>query len=223
MGPQGTIIGTKQPGFEPGGPKHALIQLAPDGSVLRTIAEFRGELSEGQKAVTLHWYSNRIVFSPVTSVSFCYGFSEEYKIYLSDGEGRTTLVVAKDEKPLPISGKEKEGTRESGMFMWFGQTQEPEDDIIFPDHRPFFGNILSDDCGRLYVIHSMSILEKDAPSLVDVFSNEGIYLYKMTWPFIPASVKQGCLYEVRSDEETGEVRIVRHRIKNWSQMASGRG
>lgn len=79
---------------------------------------------------------------------------------------------------------------------------------------------MSDDAARLYVVRFNSILEKDAPPSVDVFSKDGIYLYKMTWPFIPAAIKHGCMYEVRSDKETGEVTIVRHRIKNWAQMAT---
>ena len=223
VGPEGTVFAAKHPFLEPGGPKHSIVQLDVDGSVDRTIAEFRGELAEDQKVIVSHWYNNWTVSSPVTDELFCYGFSGEYKIYVADSEGRTTLIITKDEKPHAISGKEKDETRKSGVSAWSGSTQKPEDDIVFPDHRPFFGNILSDDSGRVYVIRSMSILEKEVPSPVDVFSNEGIYLYKMTWPFIPASIKQGCLYEVRSDEETGEVRIVRHRIKNWSQMASGRG
>jgi hypothetical protein len=28
------------------------------------------------------------------------------------------------------------------------------------------------------------------------------------------------LYEVRTDEESGEVMIVRHRVKNWSRIAT---
>jgi hypothetical protein len=107
------------------------------------------------------------------------------------------------------------------MFMWSGQTQKPEDLIIFPDHRPFFRVILNDDAGRFYVVRLNSILERDAPSPIDVFSKDGIYLYRMTWAFLPAAIKHGCLYEVRTDKETGEVRIVRHRIENWSQMATG--
>jgi hypothetical protein len=220
LGPKGTVIGTKQPGFEPGGPKHSLIQLDRDGLDLRTIAEFRGELSEGQKAVTLHWYSSLILFSPVTPETFCYGFPEEFKIYVADSEGRTLHIITNDEKPQSISGSEKDETRKSGMFMWFGQSQKPEDAIVFPDHRPLFRNLMSDDAARLYVVRFNSILEKDAPPSVDVFSKDGIYLYKMTWPFIPAAIKHGCMYEVRSDKETGEVTIVRHRIKNWAQMAT---
>ena len=221
MGPQGTIIGTKQPGFEPGGPKHSLVQLDRDGSVLRTIAEFRGELREGQKAYVLHWYSHHFAFSPLTAEIFCYGFSDEHKIYLTDSGGKTISIVTVDEKPQAISGKEKDETKKSGMFISSGQTQRPEELIIFPDHRPFFWNILNDDEGRFYVVRFKSILEKDAPSRVDVFSKDGIYLYKMTWPFAPAAIKYGCLYEVRTEEETGEVRVIRYRVKNWARMATG--
>jgi hypothetical protein len=221
LGPKGTIIGTKQPGFEPGGPKHSLIQLDRDGSDLRTIADFRGELSEGQKAVTIHWYSNLIAFSSVTPETFGYGFSEEYKIYVAGSEGQTLHIAAKEEKPKAISGREKDETRKSGFFMWFGQSQRPEDAIVFAGHRPYFRSFINDDAWRLYVVRLNSILEKDAPSTVDVFSKDGIYLYRMTRPFVPAAIKHGCLYEVRSDKETGEVKVVRHRIKNWSQMATG--
>jgi hypothetical protein len=221
--PERTVFAAKHPFLEPGGPKHSIVQLDVDGSVDRTIAEFRGELAEDQKVIVSHWYCNGTVSSPVTDELFCYGFSGEYKIYVADSEGRTTLIITKDEKPHAISGKEKDETRKSGVSAWSGSTQKPEDDIVFPDHRPFFGTILNDDAGCFYVVRFNSILEKDAPSSVDVFSNKGIYLYKMTWPFIPAAIKHACLYEVRSDNETGEVRIVRHRIKNWSRMATGRG
>jgi len=223
IGPSGTILATRQPSIEPGGQKRAIVQLDQGGSILRTIAEFRGELYEGQKVIVFHWYGNATVFSPVTDELFCYGFSAEYKIYVADGEGRTALIITKDEKPQAISGKEKDETKKEGIWAATGYAQKYEDYVVFPDHRPFFGNILSDDSGRLYVIRSRSILKKDAPSPVDVFSRDGICLYKMTWPFIPAAIRHDCLYEVRSDNETGEVRIVRHRIKNWSRMATGRG
>ncbi|MFZ2054597.1 MAG: hypothetical protein WAU81_10410 [Candidatus Aminicenantales bacterium] len=75
---------------------------------------------------------------------------------------------------------------------------------------------------KKFAIYLFSLAAKDEPSPVDVFSKDGVYLYKTTYPFIPAAIKHGCLYEVRTDEETDEVRIVRHRIKNWAQMAIGK-
>jgi len=63
-----------------------------------------------------------------------------------------------------------------------------------------------------------SILEKDKPRAVDVFSDAGIYLYLMTWSFIPAVIANGTLYEIGEEKESGEYTIVRHVIRNWPEM-----
>jgi hypothetical protein len=218
LGPGGTIVGSTQPSLGPGGPKYTLVLLGPDGVLLRTLAEERGEFSENQKAVTLHWYGGRFAFAPLAADAFVYGFNAEYRIRIADAEGRTRLVAAKDEKAQAITAKEKDETRKSGAFIWFGNSEKPEDAIVFPDHRPFFSNILTDRAGRFYVVKSGTIFEKDAPRPVDVFSKEGFYLYRMTWPFVPAEVRDGSLYQVREDKETGEYQIVRFRIANWAAM-----
>ncbi|MGA2586916.1 MAG: hypothetical protein ABSF88_07845 [Candidatus Aminicenantales bacterium] len=152
---------------------------------------------------------------------FCYGLSDEYRICVADAEGRTAYIIAKDEKPQSISGKEKDLTKKDGIFVWMGTSEKPLDAVIFPDHRPFFGNIMSDDAGRLYVVRSWSILDKDAPRHIDVFSKDGIFLYRMPWNFIPSAIKNGFLYEIHTDEETGEITIVRHKVKNWDAMKTG--
>ena len=78
---------------------------------------------------------------------------------------------------------------------------------------------MSDDTGRLYVIWSRSILERDEKtSWIDVFSKEGIYLYRMNWPFIPFLIKKGFLYEVKEGEDTGDFKLVRHEINNWEEF-----
>jgi len=71
------------------------------------------------------------------------------------------------------------------------------------------------------VIRAKSIQEKDAQTNVDVFSNDGTYLYKMSFGTFPTAIKNGSLYEVREDKETGEYTIVRSRIKNWERMKAG--
>ena len=221
LGSDGSIIGTTQPGLGPGGPKYALVLLNPDGALQRTIAEFRGEFSESQNFLVWHWYTSRIMLGPLSNDSFIYGFSNEYKIFKSDVGGRTSLVVTRDEKPQSITASEKSETRKKGLFFRIGPGSRREDAAIFPDHRPFFSRFFNDDKGRLYVVKAGSILEKTAPKEVDVFSQDGIYLYKMTWPTFPSAIKNGSLYEVREDKETGEYTIVRSRIKNWERMKTG--
>jgi 6-bladed beta-propeller len=219
LGPGGSFIGTTQPLVAQGEPKHELIKVDPDGKTSKTIAEFRNELSQAKRAMAYHYYSTRICFATVSAGSFAYGFSGQYRIYFADAEGKTSLVMTKTEKPQAISAKEKEETRANGIYAFVGGNN-PDEGVFFPDHRPFFSELMADDLGRIYVLRSNSILEKDGPVRVDVFSGEGIYLYRMTWTSRPAAIRAGFFYEVRQDPESSEYLVLRHKIVNWAEMKS---
>jgi hypothetical protein len=219
LGPGGSFIGTTQPSAAQGDPKHELVRVEPDGKNFRTVAEFRGELSRVKRAISYHWYSSSILFAPMGQDAFVYGFSDEYRLYAADAEGKTTLVMTKDEKPQSISGSEKDETRKNGVWAVTG-SNNPEEGIFFPDHRPYFRRLIADDAGRIYVFRFKSILEKDASMRVDVFSRDGIYLYRMTWAFWPDAIRSGFLYEVREDPETSEYLVIRQKITNWEAMRS---
>jgi hypothetical protein len=219
LGPGGSFIGTTQPSPGQGGPKLELIKVEPDGKTLRTIAEFRNELSQAKEAIAFHYYSTWINFVPVSADSFAYGFSGEYRIWYADDEGRTLFVMTKMEKPQAISAGEKDETRKNGLTLWMGGKSRDEG-AFFPDHRPYFAQFMADDAGRLYVPRLNSILEKNAPHRVDVFSREGVYLYRMTWASWPAAIRGGFFYEVREDPETSEYLVIRQKIANWEAMKS---
>jgi len=221
FGPGGTIIGTTQPGPGPEGPKYTIVQLGANGAPLRTIAEYRGEYSKDQTVIYLHWYSNRLVFAPLTDESFVYGFSEDYRLNIADKEGQTRYVIAKDEKPISISGKEKDETEKSGIYAWMGSNERKLKSDDLPSHRPYFSGISTDDAGHIYVARTGSILEKDKPNQIDVFSKDGYFLYRMNRSLFPSAIKGGLLYAVRENKETSEIQIVRYRIKNWNQMKNG--
>jgi len=222
FGARGTIIGTTQPGRGPDGPKYTIIQLDSEGALLRTITEYRGEFKKSQTAIIIHAYSNRIVFESLTADSFVYGFSGDYRLYVADGAGKTTLVIACDEKPASITGREKAETKENGVYAWIGTNDKTLNDEGFPDHRPYFGRVFTDDAGRIYVARTGSILEKEAPARIDVFSKDGIFLYRMAWKTFPSAIRSGYYYQVREDKETSEYQAVRYKIKNWEKMKKGR-
>ena len=222
FGPKGTIIGTTQPGRGPDGPKYTIMQLDAEGAPLRTIAEYRGELKKSQTAIIIHAYSNRIALESLTADSFVYGFSGDYRLHVADGDGKTTLVIACEEKPTSITGREKAETKKKGVYAWIGTNDKTLNDDAFPDHRPYFGRIFTDDTGRIYVARTGSILEKDAPARVDVFSRDGYFLYTMNWRTFPSVIRAGYFHQVREDKETNEYQVVRFRIKNWERMKKGR-
>jgi hypothetical protein len=219
LGPGSTFVGTLQPNVqEEDGPKNRLVQLSPEGEMLRTLAEFPAfGASPGQ--VLLHWYSGNLPFSLRSENSLYFGFSLDYKIYVVDGEGQPLFTFSKAEREQGISGEEARLTRTDGIWAWYGQGDPKSAPLGMPDHRPFFTSFLSDDLGRLYVVRFKPITEKDIKtSEIDVFSKDGSYLYRMTWPFVPQVIKGGFLYEVRQDEDAGLTRIIRHRIKNWGEF-----
>ncbi|MGD2246206.1 MAG: 6-bladed beta-propeller [Candidatus Aminicenantes bacterium] len=218
-GPHGTYLGTTQPsGRAEGGAKASIIHIGENGEPIHTIAEYPVSYSKSLKAIVLHWYTNRLALAQRTLDTFYYGFSSEYRINVADSDGRTIFIFTKDVKPQPLSGEEKELTKKDGIYAVIG-TNQREKAIVFPDHRPFFSRFMSDDTGRLYVIRHKSILERDEQDFsVDVFSKEGIYLYQMNWPFIPVLIKNGFLYEVREDEDTGDIKVLRHKVINWNKF-----
>lgn len=222
---EGFIYGLEINPMAPGGPRMAVIKLNPDGTQAETIAEFHGELKANQSWYALHSYTNRPYLCALDPSSFCYGFSADYRIFLADSQGKTVLIIEKEEKPTPISGKEKglmlkEG---KGIMLGVGRSRPArmQDAVVLPPHRPYFSRLSSDDMGRIYVSRAPSILNKDKTRVFDIFAADGIYLYQTKLSFWPEVIKAGLLYEIRRNEETGDIKIIRHRVKNWEKMKTG--
>jgi len=224
INPQGNIFGTTR-SFrpEPGGPKESVVKLDAEGNLIQTVAEFRGELTKSQNAIVWHQYSSQLYFSAIDMMTFCYGFSIDYRIFIADADGKIILVIEKDEKPQTISGKEKAWIKEKSPIIFQQRTQDakPREEMVFPEHRPYFDGIIADDRGRVFVKRLKSVLDKDPESAFDVFSTDGFYLYKMKFHFKPVVIKAGFAYEIRENKETGDFKIVRHIIKNWEQIKDG--
>lgn len=218
----GFIFGRTQARFEKGGPKESVAKMDAEGALVGNIAEFRNEFSETQNVMAWHAYNHRLCLSLISSSSFCYGFSSEYAIYVADAEGRTSLIIKKEEKPKSITGKEKDEIKKEGPFaaVWRSGNPKPEEGMVFPDHRPYFAGLVADDNGHIYLTKLKSVIDKGPDFDFDVFSSDGYYLYKMRLPFRPVVIKNGAVYEIRRDEE-GETAIVRHRVKNWDQIKKG--
>jgi hypothetical protein len=66
-----------------------------------------------------------------------------------------------------------------------------------------------------------SILDTSSELRYDIFCADGYYLYKMRLGFRPIFMKVGYIYEVRENKETGDVKIIRYKVKNWDQIKAG--
>lgn len=223
---EGFIFGLEINYLAKDGPRIAVIKLNPDGSSAETLARFQGELKPNQPAYAFHAYTNSIVLCGLSPAAFCYGFSSDYKIFIADGQGKTSLIIEKEENPQPITAKEKEFIFKKGNAGVIGgiartKIEKIEDAAVFPPHRPYFGKILADDADRIYITKRSSVLDQAKIQETDIFSKDGIYLYRAKLPFIPEVIKAGFMYEIRKNEETGDIMIVRHKIKKWDQIKKG--
>lgn len=212
--------------------KRVVIKLDAEGKVIEKYNEFNELktshiIKEGDMTVTFGTYNP---FAPVFCFSlygsdgFCYGFSSKYEVCVRDSSGKILYIIQKEEDALPIHNYEKED------FIKDAEKRNPKipknllrNAINFPSHRPFFLNILTDDMSRIYVSKFDAITESDDTKLYefDVFSADGYFLYRMRLPFIPQAIRNGFMYKVDSNQETGEIKIIRYRIKNWEQIKTG--
>ncbi len=221
LGPGGRVVGTTQPNPRAeGGPKNELIQLGPEGERLRTMAVFP-VFGVSKDQVLMHWYTGSVLFSRRLNDSLYFDFSLEETIHVVDAEGRPLLDFSRTEDRLPISAEEGDIDQKRRDFRLARAGDPHKADLGMPDHRPFYNRFFSDDAGRLYVVRFKPITEKDdSSSKVDVFSKDGYYLYRMTWPFIPQTIRGGYLYKVQEDEEAGLFKVIRYKIANWGDFKS---
>jgi len=217
------VYGITPASFRPGGPKESIAKMDLEGTLAQTVAEFQVEYDVNRNIIAWHGYSNHLSLSPISLKSFCYGYSAEYKIYLADSEGKTILIMTKDEKPKSITSEEKAAIRKVGPWGGYLRSgnQNLEEGIVFPPQRPYFTLLRTDGAGRIYVERRKSILDKSSEMLYDIFCTDGYYLYKMQLGFRPIFMKAGFIYEVRENKETGDVKIIRYKIKNWEQIKVG--
>jgi len=216
------IFGLQIDHRSPEGPNAAILRINPGTAEIDPVAKYFWEIKDNSPAFVTHHYTDRLHVSQIDHSSLCYGYSSEYKIFVIDGKGETIRIIEKDEEPVSISKDEREMTSKEGVYSWTGASKPDNwNDLDFPSHRPYFGKIFTDDIGQVYVLKYISILDQDEANVWDVFGKNGGYLYKLTLPFMPAVIKSGFFYEIRTDEETGEVTIVRHIIKNWDKIKVG--
>jgi len=205
---------------KPGAFMEAIYKKEPNEPAPQTITRFRGEFKEGQTVFVRHVYTSGASLTPIDGSSFAYGFSADYRFFIADASGQTVLIVEKEEAPAKITAAEKDWIREKSPILadWSGDVTDPRKEMIFPDHRPLFRKLVADEQGRIYAVKIKPVLEADSSACADVFSRDGIALYRLTIPVPPYLIKAGFLYELREDKEAGEFRIVKHRIKNWDRM-----
>ena len=145
------------------------------------------------------------------SSSFVFGYSKEYKLTMVDENGNTLFGFTKLAPYNRISETEKNNRRNRQKALPDSEKKK----IQFPPFRPFFNRIMCDSEGRIYVFKMKSVLEEKYPLEIDIFNNEGYFLYETLLSQKPYVIKKGYLYTSIISEETGDEVVKRYKIKNW--------
>jgi hypothetical protein len=212
--------------------KRVIVKLDTEGNIIEKYDEFMElktshSIKEGETTYTFGMhnpFAPVFCFSLYGSDGFCYGISSKYEVYVRDNSGKLLYIIQKDEDAHPIHNQEKEN------LIRGAEKRNPKipmnllrNAINFPPHKPFFNKILTDDMSRIYIRKFDAIIEQDETTLYefDVFSPEGYYLYRMRMPFLPQVIRNGFVYQVDSNLDTGEIKIIRFRVDNWDQIKKG--
>lgn len=211
----------------------AVVKMNSEGKIIKKIAEFsdvkivRKKSSEMSASFRVgHHYSPRLIFSPINEQTFFYVYSADYQLFVIDKDGKLLLKIQKREAPQSISQGEKERIIEIlEESISRGGTKWPEgvleEACDFLPTRPFFWRAVADDRQRLFLLRVKSVLDESKENEFDVFNKEGYFIYRAKIPVRPRIINRGFLYDIKEDEETGEVFIRRFRIINWDKMREG--
>jgi len=149
-------------------------------------------------------YEQELLLAGLSNEHFVFGHSQEYKLNVIKQDGQLLFRTIRDIPPVEFSRKEKRRMKQFKLG----------------NYKPFFYFILTDSEGRIYVQTNKTwneekVIEKD----VDIFSSNGIYLYKSKLPRNTFVIKDGYLYTLEVDD--AEL-IKRYRINNWDQIRIGK-
>lgn len=192
-----------------------------EGEVIKNIATFPYGMTMKQSGKTSiaisHSYIHDLSVAKIDDRTFIYGYSDEFELNIVNENGELLFKIHKEEPYHSISEKEKDEIR--GEFEEVPEAIKK--DIQFPDHRPFFDSIFSDEKGRIYIHRMKSAVDKSEGELYDIFSKQGHYLYRASFLHWPKVMEKGYFYTIFSSEEAGEELVKRFRIKNWESIKEG--
>jgi len=202
--------------------------ISPEGKELKTIFtrplekfyRLKGRTSLGNP------YTHRLYFCLLDEEFGIYGFSSEYKLFMINPLGDIEYIIENMEPPEPLTKKEKdeiirsrwEGVRSGGHKFSKGEIKKA---LKFPEYKPFFNRLITDDKSRIYVGRIKSHADNDKNLSFDLYNKDGYFLHKIKIGIPPIVIKNGYIYSLSIDRETGYIKIKRYRIKNWKRIKEG--
>jgi hypothetical protein len=179
---------------------------------------------DGNLGYGLTGFEHDLLIAGIDRQTCVYGFSKEYELNVVGSQGKLLFKINKDEPYHKFTlSEEDEYTKKAALVKKKLRGKYKDIQLLYklPEHKPCFYSLLADSEKRIYVQtnHAESQLEVDKE--VDIFSQEGYYLYKAVIPHMTRLIKNGFLYTSFVDEKKAVEYVKRFRIKNWEQIKAG--
>ncbi len=173
---------------------------------------------EGRKGNLLydHPYIVHLYFTNIPEELFVLINSMRYELILFSKDGDILSKVVKEEKPQKVTKEEKDVV--FSEYLKEAVPKHLQKYVTFSETRPYCSNLLSDEKGRIYVERFKPVTEKGGPYTYEIFNKKGEFLYRLTLDFKIDLIKNGYIYTVSTNEETGQIKIVRYKIENWNEI-----
>jgi hypothetical protein len=169
----------------------------------------------GNRTFYEHPYLQNFYFSCLSNGNIAYVISLESKLFYLSRDGELVAEVLKREKGQEISAEEKEVV----FQKYFKQmSKNLFSQVSFPRFRPIYSDLIVDDKDRIYLEKCNPINKQDSTYRYEVLNSEGKYLYTVLLGFKLILMNRGYIYTIQTNEESGEIRLLRYKIKNWDEI-----
>jgi hypothetical protein len=167
-------------------------------------------------------YRPRLYLCSINENYALYGYSSKYRLYMVNAEGKTVLIIEKDEKPEAIKSEEKDKMieNETALIKLHRKIKISRKEVRktykFPKTKPFYLVLNTDDRGNIYVL---KFPKKGKEFCYDLFNIKGYYLYEIKIkPLVLDVIKKGFIYTRETSKESGYIKVKRYKIKNWEMI-----
>jgi hypothetical protein len=164
----------------------------------------------GIQSISYHEYMEDYYMIPILNKEICFVSNLEYRLNFYNLESKKHRTVTIAEKPIKIQNDE--------LIAFKNLYKSRYTRLIFPKHRPFFQGLLSDEKGRIYVIRTKSIKDKDKKGrTIDVLNKNGNFLFRCSLPCMPLQINRGSIFYVSKIKgKPSQLRVLR--VMNYEDI-----
>lgn len=184
--------------------KNTLVRIDRKGKILESpvsltdpVSKVKARSGGGVMGGVMHYYAPRVLSCLLGTRGMCVAENTNNSfIVCRFNNGKSSLETIKTGMELaPATAEDKKAL----LKNYRGNPAH----MVFSQHRPLMDRILSDEKGRVFIVHKKTIEERKQrkPFYIDIYSPGNRLLYRAVFPYYPFYIKNGKVYTVMADRE----------------------